>query len=221
MSMAVDGLDASRLRELFDELSTELAKRGQTGQLFVVGGAAMAMAYDMDRTTHDVDAVFEPTHVLRDLTALIGERHRLNPDWINDAAKGFLPGADDDPRTVYESASLYVQVASPRYLLAMKLFSGRSARDHDDAVKLWRIVGFTQADQGIELLEASYPAHILLPRHRFTVEQIAADATGRNQMSPQAMLAATALSLRPTPTAIPESEIPRPPNVSRGFGIER
>lgn len=29
-------------------------------QLFVVGGAAMALAYDVDRLTRDVDALFFP-----------------------------------------------------------------------------------------------------------------------------------------------------------------
>jgi hypothetical protein len=136
----------------------------------------MALAYDEARLTRDVDAVFEPRFVIRPLVEKIGARHGLAYDWLNDAAKGFLPGDDTAPRTVYETESLLVQVASPEYLLALKLHSGRAERDIDDAVKLWGIAGYTSAEQGHELLRARYPASLLLARHRFIVEDVAARA---------------------------------------------
>jgi hypothetical protein len=52
-----------------------------------------------------------------------------------DAAKSFLPGPAS--RTVFQSNFLLVRVASPEYLLAMKLYSGRAERDFDDAVKFY------------------------------------------------------------------------------------
>jgi hypothetical protein len=173
-------LDAPQLAGLFSELSDELISAGQTAQLFVVGGAAMALAYDGSRSTRDVDAVFEPTTIVRQLAEKLAARHGLEGDWINDAAKGFLPGADENARVVFESEALYVQVASPEYLLAMKLYSGRVERDLDDAITLYRICGYQTADQGRTLLSASYPANLLLPRHRYFVEDVATRAaTGR------------------------------------------
>jgi hypothetical protein len=56
----------------------------------------------------------------------------------------------------------------------MKLQSGRAERDIDDAVKLFRLVGYTSAEQGHALLQSSYPASQLMPRHRFIVEEVAA-----------------------------------------------
>lgn len=176
MSSEGTDLGAARLAELFAELSTELTARGEYAQLFVVGGAAMALAYDNSRLTRDVDAVFEPTSTVRNLTEELAERHGLEGDWINDAVKGFLPGEDENRRTVFESDSLLVQVASPEYLLAMKLYSGRAGRDFDDAVMLYGIVGYTSAEQGHELLAASYPSSLLLPRHHYIVEDVAARA---------------------------------------------
>lgn len=87
--------------------------------------------------------MFEPTTTIRQLSETLAERHGLEAAWINDAAKGFMPGQDDNPRTVFESDSLLVQVASPEYLLAMKLHSGRAERDIDDAVVFCRLVGYT------------------------------------------------------------------------------
>ena len=95
-------LDAAELRALFHELSDRLAARGQQAQLFVVGGAAMALEYDGGRVTRDVDAAFAPTSAVREIAAEMGELHGLEPDWINDAAKGFLPGQDEHPRTVFD-----------------------------------------------------------------------------------------------------------------------
>lgn len=172
-------LDADGVRTLFQELSDRLAAEGVSAQLFVVGGAAMALAYDRDRLTRDVDALFVPAPEVRRIAEEMSGPHGLEPDWLNDAAKGFLPGADEHPRTVFESESLLVQVPSPEYLLAMKLHASRDERDLDDAALLFNRLGYTSARECIDLLTATYPTGQLLPRHRYIAEDIAARAQGR------------------------------------------
>jgi hypothetical protein len=44
----------------FTALGERLARRGVVADVFVVGGAAMALAYDASRVTRDVDARFLP-----------------------------------------------------------------------------------------------------------------------------------------------------------------
>lgn len=85
----------------------------------------MALAYDDGRLTRDVDALFVPVPEVRRVVEEMSVDHGLEPDWLNDAAKGFLPGNDDDARVIFESGSLLVQVPSPGYLLAMKLHASR------------------------------------------------------------------------------------------------
>ncbi|CCH79689.1 hypothetical protein BN12_530023 [Nostocoides japonicum T1-X7] len=84
--------DASRVQTLLQELSDRLATAGVQAQLFVVGGAAMALAYDADRLTRDVDALFVPAPEVRQIIEEMSGPHGLEPDWLNDAVKGFLPG---------------------------------------------------------------------------------------------------------------------------------
>ena len=172
-------LDANRVQALFQELSDRLAATGVQAQLFVVGGAAMTLAYDTSRLTRDVDALFVPATEVRQITEDMSGPHGLEPDWLNDAVKGFLPGADDHPRTVFESESLLVQVPSPGYLLAMKLHASRDERDLDDAAILFNRLGYTSAQECIELLTATYPSDQLLPRHRYLSEEVSARARSR------------------------------------------
>lgn len=169
-------LDADGVRALFAELSERLQARGVQAQLFVVGGAAMALEYDQDRLTRDVDALFIPAPVVRQVAEEISATHGLEPDWLNDAAKGFLPGDDAHPVTVFESESLLVQVPSPEYLLAMKLHASRDERDLDDAARLFNRLGYTAAQDCIDLLAATYPVGQLLPRHRYIAEDVASRA---------------------------------------------
>jgi hypothetical protein len=81
------------------------------------------VAYDATRATRDLDAVFVPAGIVRQAATAVAQRRGLAEDWLNDAVKGFLPGPDHDAQRFYSSDSLIVDVASPRHLLAMKLFA--------------------------------------------------------------------------------------------------
>ena len=208
MSERGSELDAHTVRSLFQELSDRLAADGVHAQLFVVGGAAMALAYDQGRLTRDVDALFVPAPQVRHAAEAIGAARGLEPDWLNDAAKGFMPGQDEHPATVFESESLLVQVASPEYLLAMKLHASRDERDLDDAATLFDRLGYTTAQQGIDLLTNAYPAGLLLPRHRYTVQDVAQRAAARRTDQPSAPSTDTTPPRR-DPTAGQTSSRPR------------
>lgn len=188
MSRQGEELNAEHLHGLFQELSESLQARGMQAQLFVVGGAAMALAYDNQRLTRDVDALFAPAPEVREIAEELAERHGLEPDWLNDGAKGFMPAADEHPRTVFESDSLLVQVPSPEYLLAMKLHASRGERDLEDATKLYNEAGYTKPQEGVELLARSYPASMLLPRHRYVVEEVAQRAEALRDSAPSMTL---------------------------------
>jgi hypothetical protein len=52
-------LGRAEIERAFTALGERLARRGVVADVFVVGGAAMALAYDAARVTRDVDAVFK------------------------------------------------------------------------------------------------------------------------------------------------------------------
>jgi hypothetical protein len=49
-------LDGDRIRDLFRRLGERLHRRGVVGDIYVVGGAAMALAFDARWATRDIDA---------------------------------------------------------------------------------------------------------------------------------------------------------------------
>jgi hypothetical protein len=51
----------AEMERAFTALGERLAGRGVVADVFVVGGAAMALAYDATRVTRDIDATFVPT----------------------------------------------------------------------------------------------------------------------------------------------------------------
>lgn len=107
------GLGREDTRTLLDDPSEELKARGARAELFLVGGAALAVAYDATRSTLDIDAVFIPSDIVRQAATSVTQRSGLAEDWLNDAVKGFLPGPGPDAQRSYSSGSLIVDVASP------------------------------------------------------------------------------------------------------------
>ncbi len=60
--MTDDGLlGRAELERAFTALGNRLVRRGVVADLFIVGGAAMALAYDANRVTRDVRAAWRGT----------------------------------------------------------------------------------------------------------------------------------------------------------------
>lgn len=69
-------LDRNQLYALLSELSQRLEQRGETAQFLVVGGAAIALAYNGRRTTSDIDAAFTAADTVCKIAADMSEEHR-------------------------------------------------------------------------------------------------------------------------------------------------
>ena len=169
-------LTRERILELFAELDAELSRAGTRGDLFIVGGAAMAVAYDARPSTRDVDGIWHPSREVREAAARVAARHDdVDADWLNDGAKGFLPGEDLGAKpVVYEGEHLTVSAGSPEYLLATKLLASRASRDEDDILLLFHHCGLTTVDEGLDLLERFYPGRPIEAKVRFFLEELLA-----------------------------------------------
>lgn len=153
------GLSARDLRRLFDLLNEELSRTQTTGELFLVGGAVMCLAYAVRPSTQDVDAVFRPAAEVRAAAARVAARADLAADWLNDAVKGYL-SEHGQFRPWLELSHLRIMIALPEYLLAMKCLAlriGAEFHDEDDIRYLLRHVGVTSYDKVLEIVTRYYP----------------------------------------------------------------
>lgn len=164
-------MDRQEIIAALRSLASELHSHGVSAQMYVVGGAAIALAFDERRSTRDIDAVFEPKALVYEAAARVAERSGLAPDWLNDAVKGFLAGADPEAAPTLELPGLSVLTASPRTLLAMKVLAHRPGEDDDDVRLLADHLGLHTAEAVLAIAERTYGDR-LDPAARFFVEEL-------------------------------------------------
>jgi hypothetical protein len=152
-------------------LAAELSRRGVSAEMYVVGGAAIALAYDERRSTRDIDAVFEPKAVVYEAAAVVAEQRDLPAGWLNDAVKGFLAGPDPAAAPILDLPGLRCLTASPETLLALKVLAHRVGEDEDDLRLLASELDLTDAEAVLAVAERTFGDR-LDPAARFFVEQV-------------------------------------------------
>jgi uncharacterized protein (DUF2342 family) len=139
-----------------------------------VGGGASALGFHAERSTRDLDAVFAPASEVRSAASDVAGEFDLAADWINDAAKGFVPpSADENQRVVFESPHLRVCVAGAEHPLAMKVASSRAEQDREDLALLIRTLGITSAEQALDVARQCLgPTYPIPPRAQYLLAEI-------------------------------------------------
>ena len=90
----MEPLSAGELRAALGEVAGRLQRRGRRARIYVVGGAAMALAYEADRLTRDIDAAIVEGHgpLLEEVRAVARER-AWPTTWLNEQATAYMPPA--------------------------------------------------------------------------------------------------------------------------------
>lgn len=164
-------MDRSEIIGALTALASELERRDVVAEMYVVGGAAIALAFDERRATRDIDAVFEPKDVVYEAAATVAEKLDLPGGWLNDAVKGFLEGDDPAAAPVLDLPGLRCLAASPETLLALKVLAHRVNEDEADLRLLAGALGLETADEVLAIAERTYGDR-LDPAARFFVEQV-------------------------------------------------
>ena len=151
-------LNKDELIELLDELSQRLKRKKTRASIYIVGGAAMALAFDRSRATHDIDARIDKGHgTLIEAVHEIAHRRGLPTSWLNEQATPKMPIARDGrARTVYTSEYLTVTGASGEHMLGMKLESGR-AFDQKDVMTLVKHLKIQTVEEGTGIHGRLFP----------------------------------------------------------------
>ena len=94
-------LDRTAIEAAFRRLGDGLARRGVVADLYVFGGAAMALVYDTRRVTRDIDAIFNPHGVVIEEANAVAAELGLPRWWLNEQASVYVaPGGDATARRI-------------------------------------------------------------------------------------------------------------------------
>jgi hypothetical protein len=172
MSLDDPLLDRAAIETAFRRLGDRLARRGVVADLYVFGGAAMALAYDARRATRDIDAVFQPHGVVLDEARAVADELGLPHWWLNEQASAYVaPGGDAAAPRVFDHPGLRVAAASPEHLLAMKVLAARR-RDAEDIRFLVDHLQLTSAEQVLDLCAEVFPDEEVPGRARLVLEDV-------------------------------------------------
>lgn len=158
-------------------LSDELGKRGVTGEVCLFGGTVMVLAFNARLATKDVDALFQPPQVVREVARDVARHQNLPPDWLNDGVKGFVSSRHETTvGNLPQFAHLRLTMPVPEYLLAMKCMAARvggtagEPTDVADIVFLIRHLNLKTANEVLDLVGQYYPANRIPTRTQYLVE---------------------------------------------------
>jgi hypothetical protein len=168
-------LSAELIRRALERVSSELGAQGVTGEVCLFGGTVMVLAFAARPSTKDVDAIFKPAPLIREIADRVGSELGLETGWLNDGVKGFI--ATEPPITTKglpQFPHLRVTRPTAEYLLAMKCMAGRmgaeGASDLPDIRFLIRHLALKTAQQTLDLVAQYYGRSGVPAKTQYLVE---------------------------------------------------
>jgi len=103
VSSPMERLSREQILAALDALNRRVAELGKHAQLYLVGGVVMCLVYEVRSSTLDVDGWFTEPSVVRAAAKLVARELGLPDDWLNDAAKAFIPKGEAPPSGLLEA----------------------------------------------------------------------------------------------------------------------
>jgi hypothetical protein len=163
------------LEGMLSLLNDELRQEGITGEICIVGGAAMVLAFGNRASTRDIDALVMAPATVRAAAARVATANGFPANWLNDGAKGFASGIPIEVKALLQFSNLRIVAPPPAYILAMKCIAARvglDEHDKEDASFLIQLLGLKNSDAVLELVAQYYPAERIPAKTRFFVQEV-------------------------------------------------
>lgn len=185
-------LDAELIRRLLFKIGEELSSRGKVAEIAMYGGSALILSMDGRAATKDIDyvSVSGDDSDIQEISNAIGEQYGLAENWFNDAVEIFQSHKPD--YTLLgdfppETPGLRVFMATPEYILSMKLLSMRSSFESNDMQDIWLLIDHCEIDcleKAESLLSKYFPGEILPERNSSILQDFFAAKVAGEEYTP-------------------------------------
>jgi hypothetical protein len=175
MKNQTPGFSGKELERMLALLNEQLQKNGVTGEICIVGGAAMILAFGSRASTRDIDALVVAPASVRTAVAQVAEANGISPNWLNDGAKGFAPGQSTELKEILKFSHLRVVAPPAEYILAMKCLAARvglDEHDKEDTLFLVKRIGLRNADAVLEIVEKYYPKERIPAKTQYFIQEV-------------------------------------------------
>ncbi len=152
-------------------LNDRLATTGVRAECYLVGGAVMCVAFNARASTKDVDGWFSEPQAVRAAAKHVAAELGLDEDWLNDAAKAFVPQGAGFERWL-TMPNLDVLVADERTMLAMKCAAARTSEDASDIRFLAKRLGLSKTEDILQVVLSYYPVERIPVRAQLLLEEL-------------------------------------------------
>ena len=172
-------LEREQIIRALSRLSDLLKERNAAGEVCLLGGTAMLLGFKARPSTKDIDAIFAPAGLIRELAAIVQQEQNLPENWINDSARGFISAQHETVvGDLPQFENLRLTMPTPAYLLAMKCIASRIfANDPDrgdvaDIRFLIEHMHLRSSDEALSIVRRYYPPEQIPVRAQFVIEDI-------------------------------------------------
>jgi len=175
MKMQTRRFSKKELEKMLSLLNGQLQKNGVTGEVCIVGGAAMILAFGSRESTRDIDALAMAPASVRAAVAQVAETNRLSPNWLNDGAKGFASSQSTEMKEILKFSHLRVVAPPAAYILAMKCLAARvglDEHDKEDTKFLIKHIGLRSPGAVLEILEKYYPKERIPAKAQYFIQEV-------------------------------------------------
>jgi hypothetical protein len=115
-----------------------------------------------------------PVEKMREAATRVAARAHLDPDWLNDAVKGFI-SSEGEFAPFIELDHLRVRVAQPEYMFAMKCMAmriGAEFHDEEDVRYLLRHLDIRSLEQALTILTKYHPLERFPQKTLYALEEL-------------------------------------------------
>jgi hypothetical protein len=167
----MSGLSRDQIAAALGKLNERLATHGERAELFLVDGAVMCLVHESRPSTKDVDAWFKNPVAVRLAAKEVAEELGLPEQWLNDAAKAFVP-ENAGYETWRALTNLTISTVDARTLLAMKCAAARTEEDSSDIRFLAELLDLSSSQAVLRVVRDYFPDDRLTVRVRLLLEEM-------------------------------------------------